>query len=126
MKTLSTLGRILFGLTMLIFAVNPLMHAQQTAAVIHLPMATPLTYLSGIVFLAGGISLLLNRWTHITMLMIAVLLVVRAFTMHYPNFGADDYAQKMMEIMNMAKDFGLAGAALFMAGLAWPGKTIKN
>ena len=120
MKKLSIVGRILFGITLVVFAVNPILHAQQTAAVIHLPMATPLTYLSGLVLLLGGVSLLLNRWTHLTMLMIAVLLVVRALTIHYPDFSSEDYAQKMLEIMNMAKDFGLAGAALFMAGLAWP------
>ena len=122
MKTLTTFGRILFGLTLLVFAINPLLHATQTAATIPFPMATPLTYLSGLLLLAGGISLLLNKWTHVNMLLIAVLLVVRAMTIHYPNFGNVDYAQMMLEIMNMTKDFGLAGAALFMAGLAWPAR----
>ena len=123
MKNLSTLGRILFGLSLIVFAVNPLMYSSQTAAIIPMTIAKmPLTYISGLLLLGGGISLLVNKWVHLSMLLITILLLVRAFTVHYPDFSEGDSNIRLMQIMNMAKDFGLAGAALFMAGLAWPGK----
>ena len=123
MKNISNLGRILFGISLLIFAVNPLMHATQTAAAIPLPMAQPLAYISGIVLLAGGLSIIFNKSVHITMFLISILLLLRACTVHYPNFSEGDSEIFMAEVMNMAKDFGLAGAALFMSGLSWPGKS---
>ena len=82
----------------------------------------PLAYVSGILLVAGGLSLIFNKWAHVTMLMIAALMIVRACTVHYPNFAEEDSAIKMLQVMNMAKDFGLAGAALFMAGLSWPAR----
>ena len=122
MKILATLGRIIFGLSLIVFATNPLLHADQTAATIPFPMAKMVTYLAGVLLLAGGICLVMNRWVHLTMLMVAVLLIARALTIHYPNFSEPDYAVMILSVMNMTKDLGLAGAALLLTGLSWPAK----
>jgi len=124
MKNLTTIGRILFGLSLIAFSINPLLYSTQTAAVIPFPVAKQLvTYLSGLLLLAGGLSLILNKWVDYTMLLIALLLLVRAFTVHFLDLAEGDSSIIMTQIMNMAKDIGMAGAALFMAGLAKQGKS---
>ena len=122
MKFLATIGRILFGLSLIVFSINPLMHAEQTAATIPFPMAKIVAYLSGLLLLTGGLCLVMNRWVHLTMLMVAILLIARALTVHYPDFSEPDYAVMILGVMNMTKDLGLAGAAMLLTGLSWPKK----
>jgi uncharacterized membrane protein YphA (DoxX/SURF4 family) len=117
MKTLSLAGRMLFGLCLLAFSVNPLLHARQTAEAMPLPAAQLLiAYGAGIILLAGGLSLLTGKWMQPALLLVACVMFVRAFTSHLPNMDEPDYAVKMLQIMNMTKDIALAGAALFIAG----------
>jgi len=117
MQTLSVAGRLMFGLCLLVFSVNPLLHAPQTAAAMPLPAAQLLiAYGAGIILLAGGLSLLTGKWIQPAMLLVACVLLVRAFTSHLPNMAEPDYAKKMLQIMKMTKDVALAGAALFFAG----------
>lgn len=117
MKTLSLAGRLLFGLCLLAFSINPLLHARQTAEAMPFPAAQLLiAYGSGIILLAGGLSLLAGKWIQPALLLVACVMLVRAFSSHFPDLGEPDYAKKMLQIMNMTKDIAIAGAALFMAG----------
>jgi len=117
MKNLTIPGRILFGLSLLAFSINPLLHANETAAALPFQMAgLAISYISGLILLSGGVSLILNKWVSTTMLLVAGLLIVRAFALHLPDPTEGDSNIKMQQIMVLARDFGMAGAAMLIAG----------
>jgi len=119
MKNLTIPGRILFGLSLLAFSINPLLHANETAAALPFQMASlAVSYISGLVLLTGGVSLILNKWVSTAMLLVAGLLIVRAFALHLPDPTEGDSNIKMQQIMVLARDFGMAGAAMLIAGYA--------
>ena len=124
MKNLTIPGRILFGLSLLAFSINPLLHAEQTAAALPIHMAgLAISYLSGLILLSGGVSLILNKWVSVSMLLVAGLLLVRAFALHLPDPTEGDSNIKMQQIMTLARDFGMAGAAMLIAGFSKQGNS---
>ena len=119
MKNLTIPGRILFGLSLLAFSINPLLHAEHTAAALPFHMAgLALSYLSGLILLSGGVSLILNKWVSYSMLLVAGLLLIRAFAMHLPDPTEGDSNIKMQQVMKLARDVGMAGAAMLIASLS--------
>lgn len=75
------------------------------------PNAKLLTQISGVAFIAGGVSVLLGIWGDIGALGLAILLVITAVAMHA--FWKETDAQaKQTEMVAFNKDIALAGGAL--------------
>lgn len=108
------LGRILFGV---LFLGSAMGHLTQTdamagyAASKGVPMAKTTVFGSGILLVAGGLSVILGVWGDLGALLLFLFLVPTAVMMH--NFWKENDPQdKQMEMIQFNKDIGLAGAAL--------------
>ncbi|WP_149183754.1 DoxX family protein [Streptomyces sp. TRM49041] len=115
MDTLVLIGRIFFSLLFLGSAVNHLTktsYMASYAASRGLPAATPATVVSGLVLLAGALSVLLGVWADLGALLLAVFLFPTAVLMHA--FWKSPPDDRQGEMTHFLKDCALGGAALML------------
>jgi putative oxidoreductase len=111
-------GRILFGA---LFVASAMAHLTQTktmagyAASRGIPIATPLTLISGVQILIGGLLVILGVWGDLGALLLAVFLLATAVFMH-AFWRESEPMSRQMEMVQFNKDVALAGAAL---GFFW-------
>ena len=77
------------------------------------PNAKLMTQISGVTFIAGGVSVLFGIWGDIGSLGLAIQLLVTAVLMH-AFWKETDPQAKQMEMVSFNKDVALAGGALVM------------
>ncbi|MGW6395076.1 DoxX family protein [Streptomyces sp. NPDC055103] len=116
MDVLVLIGRSLFAL---LFLVSAAAHLTKTktkggyAASRGVPAAVPATVASGLVILAGGLSIALGIWADLGALLIAAFAFPTAVLMH--GFWREKEAQvRQMEQTHFMKDTALGGAALML------------
>ncbi|NUQ98649.1 MAG: DoxX family protein [Streptomyces sp.] len=119
MDVLVLIGRILFAA---LFLGSALGHLTQTKAMAGyaasrgVPAAAAATIGSGLLVLAGGLSVLLGIWADLGALLLVVFLVPTALLMHA--FWKESDAQaRQLEMVQFQKDLALAGAALMLLAL---------
>ena len=107
------IGRILFSAAFLMFGVGHFMDAEMMAGMVpgFLPAKTFIVYLTGIVLVAGGLSVLLGYRAKQGALLLFVFLLLTAFFVHASGFAAGDQMATSM----FMKDLALAGGALLIA-----------
>ncbi|MBH1937678.1 DoxX family membrane protein [Streptomyces sp. AV19] len=116
MDILVLIGRILFALLFLLSAFGHLTKTKAMAgyaASKGLPAAGLAVAGSGLLLLAGGLSLLLGVWADLGALLLAVFLVLSALTMHRFWQEAEPMARQQ-EMTHFQKDIALAGACLML------------
>ncbi|MGP4005744.1 DoxX family protein [Streptomyces sp. 4N124] len=119
MDVLVLIGRILFAALFLASAVG---HLTQTKAMAGyatsrgVPAAVPAVLGSGVLLLAGGLSVLLGVWPDLGALLLIVFLVPTAVLMH-AFWKETDPQARQMEMVQFQKDMALAGASLMLLGL---------
>lgn len=118
-------GRILFALLFVMSGVNHLMQREamtQYARGRGLPAPGVAVVVTGLVIIAGGLSVALGWHRFIGAGLLAIFLLLTAVLMH--PFWKEEYEQmKMNEMTHFLKDLALAGAALliaYYAGTEWP------
>lgn len=113
MKYAPLVGRILFSATFIMFGMGHFTDAQNMAGMVpdFLPAATVIVYLTGILLVAGGLSILLGYRTKIGGLILFGFLLSTTFLVHSSGFAAGD---QMATAMFM-KDLALAGGALLIS-----------
>ncbi len=119
MDVLVLIGRILFTALFLGSALSHLTNTKAMAgyaASRGLPAAVPATVGSGLLILAGGLSVLLGVWADLGALLLAVFLVPTAVLMH-GFWKESDPQARQMEMIHFQKDLALAGASLMLLGL---------
>ncbi|MFW6691952.1 DoxX family protein [Streptomyces sp. MAR4 CNX-425] len=119
MDVLVLIGRILFVPLFLSSAVGHLTQTKQMgqyAAAKGVPAAEPATAGSGVLMIAGGLSVLLGVWADLGALLLVVFLVPTAVLMH-AFWKEEDPQSKQMEMISFNKDISLAGAALMLFAL---------
>ena len=116
MNALLIIGRVHFAL---IFINSGYSHFKNLAATTgyaqykKLPAAKLSVIVSGIVILAGGLSVLLGVWADLGFLLLAIFLIPTALLMH--NFWTiEDQMAKAGETAQFFKNIALAGAALIL------------
>ena len=77
------------------------------------PNAKLMTQISGVTFIAGGVSVLFGIWGDIGSLGLAIQLLITAVLMH-AFWKETDPQAKQMEMVSFNKDVALAGGALVM------------
>jgi len=122
------LGRVVFSYFFLFSGFNHLtklsMYAQYAGAS-GVPAPTLLTAISGVMLLAGGLSILLGVQPRIGALLIAVFLVTAAFTVH-KFWGLADPMMAANQQAQFWKNISLTGACLLIIAFAtiyparWP------
>lgn len=116
MGWLYLLGRILFAMT---FVGSGLGHLMQLDAMIRyaeakkVPAPKAMVTVSGLLLLAGGLSVLLGFWMEIGTWLLFFFLVLSGFTMHH-FWTLADPVQKMTEQSMFMKNMSMAGAALIL------------
>jgi putative oxidoreductase len=119
MDVLVLIGRILFAAIFLSSAVGHLTQTKMMAGYASskgVPAAGPATFGSGLLLLAGGLSVLLGIWADLGALLLVIFLVPTAVLMH--GFWKEKEPQtRQLEMINFQKDIALAGAALALFAL---------
>lgn len=119
-------GRILFAALFIMSGLNHLTQADGMARYAEskgLPLPKLGVLLSGLVILAGGLSILLWQYVVWGSGLLLVFLLAAAFTMH--DFWAiEDEQQKQTEMTQFMKNVALAGAALIFYVLAQSPETV--
>ncbi len=113
-------GRIIFGIPFLVFGMLHLMNASDMAGMIkNLPAAEFLVYLSGTGLVLGGIAIIINKYSYLAALLLALELLLFILLIHLPGLmNAPDDMAMQMAMSNFLKDFGLMGGALVIAGVS--------
>ena len=110
----STIGRLMFAITLLIFGVLHFMNAANMGGMVPswIPGGEFWVYFTGAAFIAASISLIILKKASLATLLLAIMLLVFVLTIHLPAVLGGD----QMAMTNLLKDIALAGAALFMSG----------
>ena len=116
MQLLTTiLARLLFGVPMVVFGLFHFMNAQGMAGMVPFPGGVFWVYLTGIALIAAGVAILIQKMGKIAALLLALMLVIFALTIHLPGAMGDGGQASMT---NLLKDLALAGGALGFAKIA--------
>jgi putative oxidoreductase len=122
------IGRIVFSYFFIYSGFNhltKLSQYSQYAGASGVPAPTLLTAVSGVMLLAGGLSILLGVKPRVGSLLIAIFLVTAAFTVH-KFWGIADPMMAANQAAHFWKNIALMGACLMFFGLAsvyptrWP------
>ena len=115
MKTLGSLGRIIFAIPFIVFGIMHFMNAEGMANDIltNWPIAEAIVYISGLAFILAGVSIIIKIQAKIACLLLALLLLIIIVTIHMPLFVQGD--QMAMSIF--LRDIGLLGASLTYANI---------
>jgi uncharacterized membrane protein YphA (DoxX/SURF4 family) len=123
MKMLSTqIARILFGLPFLVFGVYHFIHTQILANLVPIPGGVFWVYLTGVALIAASLAIMTKYKARLASLLLAVLLVLFAFTVHLPAAIGGDPSS----ISQIMKDLALAGGALAISGMVSNPKGINE
>ena len=120
MNTVLLIGRILFAIMFVSGGLNHLTKAEAMAGYAgfkKVPAPKLANLVSGVLLIAGGLSVILGVYADLGALVLAVLLVLMALKMH--DFWAQTDAQaKQNETINFFKNISMAGGALIMFAIA--------
>lgn len=108
------IGRILFAMIFLLSGLNHFTNADDMAgyaASRGAPAPKASVLLTGVMILAGGLSVLLGVWMEIGVWLLFFFLVAAAFTIH-TFWKMDDPMQAQSEQAQFMKNLSLAGACL--------------
>ena len=126
MEVVMLVGRILFAFMVVSGGLNHLTKAEAMAgyaAYKKVPSPKLANFVSGVLLLAGGLSIILGVYADLGAVVIAALLVLMALKMH--DFWAQTDAQaKQMETIAFWKNISMAGGALFIFAVAANGQEI--
>ena len=120
MNTVLLIGRILFAIMFVSGGLNHLTKAEAMAGYAgfkKVPAPKLANLVSGVLLIAGGLSVILGVYADLGALVLAVLLVLMALKMH--DFWAQTDAQaKQNETIAFFKNISMAGGALIMFAVA--------
>jgi uncharacterized membrane protein len=112
-----TISRILFALPIMVFGALHFMNAQAMSMLVpsFIPGGIIWVYLTGLALIAASVAIIANRYARLASLLLGILLLSFALTVHLPGVMNPDTMAASMP--NLLKDTALAGAALAFAGL---------
>ena len=118
-RTLIAIGRIVYALAIGYMGLRHFTATKEMEMMVPAflsGMALPLTYFTGVCVVLAAVSFIINKWTRWSGLLMALFLVLTILLVHAPGFS--DPAMMQVAMGNAARDAGLLGAALMIAGLS--------
>ena len=115
-KHMKKVGRILFGSPFIMFGLFHLMGGAKMGDYVPSIFPGPGTfyvYLSGLILLAGGLSIVTRKYVMWAGEALAVLLILFILTIHLPGLGAEGAAGQMA-MTNLLKDLALLGGVIMI------------
>ena len=110
-------ARILFTIPFLGFGVRHLMYGSQMAGMVPIPGGAIWVYVTGIAMILASVAAITKIQGKNAMLLLALLLLIYAFSIQLPAMLSSDMAIKMGGTVSFYKDLGLMGGALILAGV---------
>lgn len=117
MNALAPIGRLLFSAIFISSGVNHFTHVNQMVAHVQsmgIPQPRLAILFSGALIFVCGIGILLGAMTRLSAALIALFLVVAAFTMHR-FWGLADPQASQMQFIHFMKNLSMAGGALLIS-----------
>lgn len=120
MKLLTVSGKLLYSIPFAIFGAGHLANAGDMVGMVpsYVPGGIFWVYLTGVAMVAAAISIVLGKYTRLSGILLAALLIIFALTIMLPGMGSDDAQVQQMSFIGFMKDISLAGAALLIAGIS--------
>ncbi len=117
MKSLTTLGRILFAIPFALFGINHFLMLDYYLGMLtsFIPLGAYTIILTGIMLIAASISIITKIHVKFTTLMLALLLFMFIVTIHIPHLFSDK--DKTITIIALLKDISLMGGSLMISGI---------
>ena len=118
-NTLVAIGRIIFAIAIAYMALGHFTATKDMEMMVPAflsGIALPLTYFTGVCVLLAAVSFIINKWTRWSGLFMALFLLLTILLVHAPGFS--DPAIMKVSMGNAARDAGLMGAALMIAGVS--------
>lgn len=115
---IAKVGRILFGIPILVFSLFHFMGANDMAGMVPLPGGVFWVYLTGVALLGAAVSLFIQNRVKLVAMLLGILLVIFALSIHLPAvIGAENDMSMQISMGNLLKDLAMAGAAFFISGV---------
>jgi uncharacterized membrane protein YphA (DoxX/SURF4 family) len=111
MSSFTNLGKYLFAIPFLVFALFHFMGAANMAAMVPIPGGEFWVYITGLAMAAFAISVFIGKFDKLAAILLAVLLMMYILLVHVK--GAMGGSE--MSIMSLLKDLSMAGGALMYA-----------
>lgn len=117
MKSITTIGRILFAIPFAIFGINHFLMTDYYVGMLtsFVPRGAYTIILVGILLVAASISIISKKYVKFSTIMLAVLLFIFIVTIHIPHLFED--SDKTTTIIALLKDISLMGGSLMIAGI---------
>lgn len=127
MKSLTTIGRILFALPFVLFGINHFVMLDWYAGTFtsFIPLGPFTIMLTGFMMIVTGISIILKKYIQISALILAFFLLVFILSIHLRHL-LDINSDKTLTIITLLKDISLLGGSLFIAGVYRDDKVEKK
>ena len=122
MDYLFLLGRILFGGFFVMFGLNHFLKAKMLrgyASSKGMPAPGAAVFLSGLMLLAGGLSIILGAYVTVGVWLLVIFLLLAAFTFH-GYWKEIDPQNRMNQMMFFMRNIALIGAALMTLAIPMP------
>ena len=118
MKTLTTIGRILYALPFAVFGINHFIMKSFYLGELtdFIPFGGYMILLTGFLLIATSISILTKRFIKQSTLVLAGMLLLFIVTIHIPQLFDED--KKMIAMIALLKDISLMGGSLMIAGMS--------
>ena len=117
MKTLTTIGRILFALPFAVFGINHFIMKDFYMGELtsFIPFGGYMILLTGVLLIATSLSIITKKYIKQSTLVLAGMLLLFIVTIHIPQlFDADKH---MVAMIALLKDVSLLGGSLMIAGM---------
>lgn len=120
MKALTFSGKTIYALPFAIFGLGHLTGADSMAATVpsFVPGGVFWVYFTGVAMIAAAASIISGKLVKLSSILLAVLLFIFAVTIMLPGMGSENEQMKQMSFIGFMKDVSMAGAALYIAGIA--------
>jgi putative oxidoreductase len=117
MKSITTLGRILFAAPFAIFGINHFLMMDYYLGMLtsFIPLGAYTIILTGIMLIVASISIISKKFVKFSTIMLAVLLFVFIVTIHIPHLFQE--TDRTITIIALLKDISLMGGSLMIAGI---------
>ena len=112
----TTVARYLFALPFGIFGVIHFIQGSNMADYVPIPGGVIWVYVVGVALLAACVSIIIEKYTKLACLLLALLLIIFVLSIHLPGvINAPDDAAQGAAMSSLLKDAALAGGALILA-----------
>lgn len=116
---MNLLGRVLYGLPLLVFGLFHFMMAEGMAMMVpaFVPGGILWVYITGVALILAAVAIVAGRMVGLAALLLGIMLLSFALTIHLPLVIGGDQAA----MPNLLKDIALAGAAFYIAATTGKG-----